>query len=147
MSGRGSILVVGFELGGQFEEQAKSADFDCLLHDVHTVQIVHDNGLEDVILFVADAGRLRPRMFRKVLKSLGQVEDGLSFGGPSRKPRIACMVAEYSGSSMLRAANRNAPEPQAGSRTEIFVQRVPHGAYQFRAFAVDDDVPGETLGV
>ena len=48
---------------------------------------------------------------------------------------------------MLSAANRNAPEPQVGSRTVTLLDGVPEGAQQVRPFAVLDHVLRELADV
>ena len=44
-------LVVAVQLRDEFEEQAQFADFYRLFHDVHAVQVVDDDGLEDEVAF------------------------------------------------------------------------------------------------
>ena len=65
MSGSGSIFLARLELRGELEEEAQFADFDGLFHDVHAVEVVDDDGLEDEVVLV--------RMAR------GLVQDGGEF--------------------------------------------------------------------
>ena len=57
MSGSGSMprvvfAGVRFDLGGELEEEAQFADFDRLFHDVHAVEVVEDDALEDEVAAV-----------------------------------------------------------------------------------------------
>jgi hypothetical protein len=42
---QGLNIFDAFDLGYELEEQAEFADFDGLFHDVHAVEVVHDDDL------------------------------------------------------------------------------------------------------
>ena len=56
MSGNGSRFLALFDLGDQFQEEPQLADFHGLFHDVHAVEVVDDNGLQDEIAAVGMPG-------------------------------------------------------------------------------------------
>ena len=65
MSGSGSMSSARLDLSDQLEEEAQLADFDRLFHDVHAVQVVDDDGLEDEVAAVGmrgDLGQRRPEV-------------------------------------------------------------------------------------
>ena len=64
-----------------------------------------------------------------------------------RTPAMRSRQASYSGSRMLSAANRNAPEPQAGSRIVTFSMACQNARSRFGSFAVFDHVLRELADV
>ena len=149
MSGRGSHLVVGLELGDELEEEAQLADLDGLFHDVDAVEVVQHDGLEDEVplagvffdLFQDGA---------EVAERPGAAAQIPAFAGMTEVVEEAAHPLEaggVEGFEDIEGREEECAGAAGGVEDGHAAHGVPEGAEQLGALAQGKDVPGELFHV
>ena len=145
MSGSGSIVLDALDLRHQLEEEAQLADFHRLFHDVHAVEVVDDDGLEDEVAAVGVLGDALQH-----LAEVARTSPGRCFS-PERvqvvHERLHAVQAGLV--ERLQDVERGKQErARAAGRVEDrdSLDGLPEGAQQLRPFAALRSRPGRTGG-